>query len=910
LPYETNPLPNGGGIILTSTDGYNWVVRKQAMVDPTTAAPVIPYGTAYGAGAWVAVGSKGTILRSVDSGVTWTMVVQGVSDDDELHGVTYGKGESASGSQFVAVGKYGKILTSPDGNTWTLQVSATNSFLNGIVIGKGVFVAAGTVVTDPSLDPMYSIIASTDGQNWSAYYGSLERSEELLGVTYGQDLNGKYHFVAVGYNSGSLTVVSDDGYSWSPVTSGANSTISGVASGNGNFVAVQTNGVVLTAPGNSTRAGGDPTLPGWSLWSSQLPFASNSNVLNGITFFKDIFIAVGGDAKLITSPDGKSWTERASVASNFLYGVAYGGGSYAAVGWGGQILTSTDKIKWVEQSSGISGSLFGIAYGKKMFVAVGSGGKVATSVNGSSWTVYSSPVGSALFAVAYGNNTFVAVGEGGRIVTSTDGVHWSLRTSGVSDHLFGVSYANQRFVAVGQNGRVLSSSTGTAWTNNTPSYSSYRAECLYGVTYGGAAFVVVGDNGRVLTSPDLSAWTQRQIPSANELRAVAYAGNEFVAFGSAGTFLTCAAQDGSNWTVEQPPISYTLMGFAYDGGSNLVVVGAYASIISSLDNVYPPWTSWTVRSSGTYNTLTSVAFGDNTYVAVGENGVVLTSKNGVTWDVKTLPPPPQSYLNELGAVAYGNGRFVAGGNCASHGCMYTSKDDGATWVVSFPKAYFSSTNICSITYGNGRFVAGGMNGIVLVSYYDGSPAGDWWGELYLEAVYSTYGVAYGDFTTQSGAHEPTFVLVGAPNRTFLTSEAPESWWMIRWAPFFPQDQSLGFSGIAYGAGIFTVVGPVVKIGISKDGGATWKQVPLSGFKNSFNFTGITFGGNAAGANNTFAAVGSYGEILTSTDAENWTFHNSGVTVSFTGIVYGNANTGHSYICVGNNGTIFQSGLLP
>ena len=134
--------------------------------------------------------------------------------------------------------------------------------------------------------------------------------------------------------------------------------------------------------------------------------------------------------------------------------------------------------------------------------------------------------------------------------------------------------------------------------------------------------------------------------------------------------------------------------------------------------------------------------------------------------------------------------------------------------------------------------------------------------------------------------------------------------MIRWAPFFPQDNALGFTGIAYGKGVFIVVGPKVKIGISpkdetREIVKDWDQVPLVNYKGTFDFTGITFGGN-----NTFTAVGTYGKILTSPNGKDWTFRNSGTTLDLYGMIYGASSSGNTYVGVGKNGTILQSGVIP
>jgi hypothetical protein len=81
-----------------------------------------------------------------------------------------------------------------------------------------------------------------------------------------------------------------------------------------------------------------------------------------------------------------TWTQRTSGTGNDLIGVAYGNGLFVAVGDDGTILTSPDGVSWTQRTSGTGNLLEGVTYGNGLFVAVGKDGTILTSPDGVSWT--------------------------------------------------------------------------------------------------------------------------------------------------------------------------------------------------------------------------------------------------------------------------------------------------------------------------------------------------------------------------------------------------------------------------------------------------------------------------------------------------------------------------------------------
>jgi hypothetical protein len=251
--------PNGVGLILLSTDGFNWNVRSSGT--PTLNA------ITWTGSELVAVGAAGTILTSPD-GYRWSARVSNASED--LNGV------AASGALFLVVGDGGVLLSSVDSVAWTRRVSKTVENLNGVAWtgSKFVFVGdEGTILTMLENGTPNTHVSGT--------------AENLLAVAVAS--NGKV--AAVGTNGTILT--STDAISWTPRVSNTSASLQAVVPAGIQLVAVGTNGrIVYSSNGNS-----------WSVAQSR-----TSINLSGVAWSGTLFVAVGASGTIVTSPDATLWT--------------------------------------------------------------------------------------------------------------------------------------------------------------------------------------------------------------------------------------------------------------------------------------------------------------------------------------------------------------------------------------------------------------------------------------------------------------------------------------------------------------------------------------------------------------------------------------------------------------------------
>jgi photosystem II stability/assembly factor-like uncharacterized protein len=301
----------------------------------------------------VAVGQYGSHFRSIDNGTSWDNETCSFLDND-FNGVTY------ANDTFIAAGENGKIARSTNnGSSWQISTTSREEQLNGIAFGGSTFNVVGL--------NGYTYRSTNNGSSWSRVtpptagnYGSPSKyyyTEDLYGVAFGNST-----FVAVG-NDGKIVRSTDNGASWSHVTTGCQS----------------------SCPGNAALYGDDN--------------------LRGLSFGNNTFVAVGYSGQIIKSTDdGSSWDNVTAVNSDNLYGVTFGNNTFMAVGQSGTIIKSTDNgASWSSSSSG-GDEFFGVTFGNNIFMAVGDDGRIVKSTdNGANWSSSSSGTTNNLNRVTFGD---------------------------------------------------------------------------------------------------------------------------------------------------------------------------------------------------------------------------------------------------------------------------------------------------------------------------------------------------------------------------------------------------------------------------------------------------------------------------------------------------------------------------
>jgi len=287
------------------------------------------------------------------------------------------------------------------------------------------------------------------------------------------------------------------------------------------------------------------------------------------------------------------------------------------------------------------------------------------------------------------------------------------------------------------------------------------------------------------------------------------------------------------------------------------------------------WTPVTTPTPfGTTCYISDIAYGSGRFVAVGYyasspfNGEIAWSDDGKTWHEIETASKSITAGKQMYCVAYGGGRFVAGGQTLAW------SDDGENWteVAGVP-----GTKDC-IAYGDGTFVVG-TGSSVLYSTDKGLS----WTQVPSVVPFfnSIRSIAYGDGKFVIGGYYGK--MVSSPDGKIWT-DVPNS--------TFPDTSSYYIKDIAYGADKFVAVNTNNEMRWSSDS-TIWNTI-TSPFSSYSGNNCIAYGGGR------FVAISR--EIAYSSDGIRWTLIPSSLSIGLRCIAYGNG----MFVAGSNSGRILYS----
>ncbi len=533
--HDTFVSVGSEGEVCLSHDGSIWERKAQlnARLRDVT----------FGQGIFVAVGaggvnnSSGPQLFSSPDGVIWTSWAP-MPIGDGLEDVSF------NGSIFVAVGgdsalHQGSILSSPDGVTWTARVIRQSRYLTSVIYAAGQFIAGS--------------LTSPDGITWTLH-GDV--SDFPVRVAFGAN-------TYVGVNSGFIET-SSDGLHWTSLPD-VHVYLYDVLFDGTQFIAVGEKGTLLTSP------------DGVSWAPASVPSLEDLTAINMVGSLR-----IAGGASHFLSSDGVSWRE-AEPTTRALNGVARGNSLFVAVGANGTIQTSPDGVTWTKRNSGTAEDLNQVRFLEGRFMAVGQAGGVLLSADGEQWELRSSGRDIRLSDVASNGELFAVSGEQGG-ATSPDGLTWTPVSYEIPWGPQGLAVGASRWVGIhphgfplGPGGLIYVASTFGDWQL----LSGVRTPVsLQDVIYAHGQFVAVARKS-IYTSLDGVAWALHSTPDVQWLSVISDDSGFFLLGRDAQSSLPVIATstDGASWSLEDPHLTVSPSRIMSDG-TRVVAVGKGGVIVT------------------------------------------------------------------------------------------------------------------------------------------------------------------------------------------------------------------------------------------------------------------------------------------------------------------------------------------
>jgi hypothetical protein len=286
-----------------------------------------------------------------EDGTHWGNEVNVVADamqySDDSH-VAFGFG-------YVIAATQTKYYRSTDAKTWETILAPGGSVTSTLFLAfeHNMFVGIGYAGFS-----MGQGRVSRDGVHWKSIAGTKMR--RVTGLAYGNGI-----FVAVGASEdacntgGPAYITSADGEVWSePTVISGHGSFSGVAFGNGSFTMVGDN--TCNASNETTNRSFRMTSPDGKTWGARMDESKGGLHMreSGPVVFFDGLFHVFGQAGLFTSPDGNVFTQIQNIGG-YSEPYTYGFGKFVGASYRGMLELTNGK--WVDPSykTAMSNVMFG-----------------------------------------------------------------------------------------------------------------------------------------------------------------------------------------------------------------------------------------------------------------------------------------------------------------------------------------------------------------------------------------------------------------------------------------------------------------------------------------------------------------------------------------------------------------------
>ncbi|MEK3985057.1 S-layer homology domain-containing protein [Paenibacillus sp. FSL K6-3166] len=303
----------------------------------------------YGNGKYVASGGSGLLVSSDLS--AWSNVsgnLKSIAKDGDGNYIA------------VSSGEYGSIYKSNSSAVWNDVTSSKLPGMNAVTYGAGKFIA---VTNKENYNLNAKVVTSTNGDTWTVTDSGVQ--DNLSGVAFGAN-----QYVAVSDYGGIYSSV--NGNAWTERFKNGDYAFNTVTYLNNQFVALGMNYNPSTyEPDNVVIAKSSDGVQ----WGTPLEIGFPNTSLKGIAYDGRAYILVGEDtlsqqAVILTTEDLVTFT-KGTISADALNNISFGNGSFLAVGLKGELFSSADGSTWTQETSDLTSNLNGIIYDGNNFKVVG-----------------------------------------------------------------------------------------------------------------------------------------------------------------------------------------------------------------------------------------------------------------------------------------------------------------------------------------------------------------------------------------------------------------------------------------------------------------------------------------------------------------------------------------------------------
>lgn len=525
-------------------------------------------------------------------------------------------------------------------------------------------------------------------------------------------------------------------------------------------------------------------FPSWlgAAWEKIHPLGRPTSGISGLAAGNGEWVAVGGRGLITRLTVEDRWGEIPSPIGVNLNDVIHTGDRFIAIGDEGAILLSAPSSvqTWTLTTSGVSQKLLRIGKFDSEYIILGENGLVLRSIDGVTWEIRrpADQNGPKFQSLVKFNSEFVAI-EGRKVWRSPDAATWTHDTTADSkvDYVQNARVLNNQLVAWGDFRGMARSDDGRQWTA-LPCPLGNSSDDVTDIIFASGRYLLTGsdrfqeENRPIYTSTNLTTWTatdgtaaRRILAGDGQIVATSVNGHEAStdglrwrrpdahlfqpvvfsdgAFRAADRSFLYSSADGRTWARSALPQGvHTSDGIQTANGRYLLSSGTKVSVSDDLTS----WQSATLPIGGFVRDF-QYAFGKyyalvprNSFLPYSIDFVIASSSDGLSWtslstDASQLASSGNRIVGVHGAsnvfysrvstngtnfawytynepapsdIAYGNGAFVAVSSSAGHGIRTSA--DGVTWT-RMPTEY----GMESVAFVNGRFVARGRGGVILTS---------------------------------------------------------------------------------------------------------------------------------------------------------------------------------------------------